>query len=498
MMQCRDIDELMVEYLYQELDPVRAAEFEAHVQTCARCGAELGSLQRTRQALRALPDAEPPPALSARLLHEASRRAPNPEGSGLFAWLGRLFQPILAHPALAATASVVLLLAVTTLVSVRARVSPHTQEVDLDKAAAPMAATAPAPAATPTLAPEQSFAAAEKAPEGAVGGETGELAKAPPATGSVADKSEHRGRSASYDEQKALKVMKKEAAEVRRDVTDALQQPPVARAVAPKPAETPPAPAKPSPPPAKKALSTRGAAEESPADGFVEGERAANGIVADEKSRAKDSELQSKSSAEVAQAAAPAESKPEPSPPPPPQAPAPSTPQSATGAASAPAAPAANSEANARVASKPDASKNDDNRNVANKGGKARNEAPGASGGGSVAGANAPASNDDTVGSDRPVAAAPPAAPAQNAPEPPEQQMYRQAQKQAAGGQCADALTLTRKIAKINPDFYKRRVAGDPTIQSCSTQQRKSKAPAPAKAQQREADQQLENDKAAK
>src|SRR5215470_6290820 len=459
MMQCRDIDELMVEYLYQELDPARAAEFEAHVETCARCGAELGSLQRTRQALRALPDAEPPPALSARLLHEASRRAPNPEGKGLFAWLGRLFQPMLAHPALAATASVVLLLAVTTLVSVRARVSPHPQEVVLDKAVTPMAATAPASPPAPAAAPEQPVAAAEKAPEGAVAGESGELAMPPAAPGTAADKSEHRGRAPSDEEQKALKVVKKEAAGIRRDVTDALQQPAV-HALEPKRAAAPPAPPKPSPPPAKKALATRGAAEESPADGYLEGERAANGVVADEKSRAKDSDLRSQSAAEVAQAPgpAPAESRPEPSPPPPPpQAPAPSTPQSVTGA-----------EANARVASKPEAnkpaevskgevSKNDENRSDATKGGKARNEAPGAGGGSAPAATNAPASNDDTAGSDRPAAAAPPAAQAKSAPEPPEQQMYRQAQKQAAGGQCADALTLTRKIAKINPEFYKRR-----------------------------------------
>src|SRR5262249_45260045 len=60
--------------------------------------------------------------------------------------------------------------------------------------------------------------------------------------------------------------------------------------------------------------------------------------------------------------------------------------------------------------------------------------------------------------------------------------------KSAAGGQCATALTLTQKIAKMNPEFYKRRVAGDPTISSCSAP-RKSKAAQPAAKQQRETDQ---------
>jgi hypothetical protein len=75
---------------------------------------------------------------------------------------------------------------------------------------------------------------------------------------------------------------------------------------------------------------------------------------------------------------------------------------------------------------------------------------------------------------------APQAKEATPAKEPPEQQLYRQAQKEAAGGRCASALTLTGKIAKMNPEFYRRRVAGDPTLQSCSAPAR-TKAKAPAK-----------------
>jgi anti-sigma factor RsiW len=83
MMQCRDIDELMVEFLYQELEGERLADFQKHVEGCAHCGAEMKSLMRTRQALRALPEAEPSPAVSARLLHEAAKRtAPAPERAG--------------------------------------------------------------------------------------------------------------------------------------------------------------------------------------------------------------------------------------------------------------------------------------------------------------------------------------------------------------------------------------------------------------------------------
>ena len=44
MMQCRDIDELMVDYLYQELDAARMTELEAHMHGCARCEAEIARL----------------------------------------------------------------------------------------------------------------------------------------------------------------------------------------------------------------------------------------------------------------------------------------------------------------------------------------------------------------------------------------------------------------------------------------------------------------------
>ena len=63
MLQCRDIDELMVDFLYRELDASRGDAFRTHVATCPRCGAELASLERTRQAMRALPEAEPPQAV---------------------------------------------------------------------------------------------------------------------------------------------------------------------------------------------------------------------------------------------------------------------------------------------------------------------------------------------------------------------------------------------------------------------------------------------------
>lgn len=125
MMQCRDIDELMMDFLYQELDASRAAAFQSHVGGCSRCNAELASLQRTRTAVRALPELDPPAAVTARLMHEAAKRAPRPaeERGGLLGWLGALWRPVAMHPAFAAVAALVLIGGVAGYLQMRGVVS---------------------------------------------------------------------------------------------------------------------------------------------------------------------------------------------------------------------------------------------------------------------------------------------------------------------------------------------------------------------------------------
>jgi hypothetical protein len=83
--------------------------------------------------------------------------------------------------------------------------------------------------------------------------------------------------------------------------------------------------------------------------------------------------------------------------------------------------------------------------------------------------------------------------------EPLEQQLYRQARQQASSGRCTDALTLSRKIAKVNPDFYKKRVAGDPTLTRCTASPAKAKTAAPVQQERaRDASEDQKADKAAK
>jgi anti-sigma factor RsiW len=127
MLECRDIDALMMDWLYQELQPQQSSSFDAHVSKCARCQAEMAGMKRTREALRELPQVEPPPSISQILLHEAARKAPaaaavEPVGGGrrgFVAWLGDLFTPIARHPAATAVATLVVVVGVAGALYVR-------------------------------------------------------------------------------------------------------------------------------------------------------------------------------------------------------------------------------------------------------------------------------------------------------------------------------------------------------------------------------------------
>lgn len=115
MLECRDIDALMMDWLYQELEASQSGPFDDHLARCTRCQAEIEGLKRTRAALRDLPQVEPPASITQILLHEAARKAPaataaEPGGSGrrgVLAWLGDLFTPIARHPAATAIATLV-------------------------------------------------------------------------------------------------------------------------------------------------------------------------------------------------------------------------------------------------------------------------------------------------------------------------------------------------------------------------------------------------------
>jgi hypothetical protein len=120
------MDELMTDWLYDELDAPRSAHVSEHLESCARCSAQMGALRSTRAILRELPQVEPPSAISAILVHEAARRAPAgaapggaTESRGFWHRLRAAFKPLVLHPAATAIASLILVAGVAGALYVR-------------------------------------------------------------------------------------------------------------------------------------------------------------------------------------------------------------------------------------------------------------------------------------------------------------------------------------------------------------------------------------------
>jgi hypothetical protein len=122
MVDRQDIDALLIGGLYGELGSADAARLQGHLDAHPADRALLEQLARARELVResriveVQPD--PPQALSALLLQEAARRAPRagatdsaraPQGEG---WLARLRRSLLMHPAMAAAATLVLVVGV--------------------------------------------------------------------------------------------------------------------------------------------------------------------------------------------------------------------------------------------------------------------------------------------------------------------------------------------------------------------------------------------------
>jgi anti-sigma factor RsiW len=216
-MDCRQIEELMMEYLYQELDAAQTTAYRAHLSSCPQCAAQLAGYERTRQAVRLLPELDPPVGVTARLLHEAAQRRPvqavaaGVGASGLSAaaagkgqmgdrgWWGRVsdwLQPLFAHPGFVAATGLVLVAGVAGVLVLGRHVGfEATAKAPQAVAPAAVPEPPPAPAAAPpptvglsaspgTLAPESPPPPAEPAP--AAGADKG------------------RARIATHDEQVAL------------------------------------------------------------------------------------------------------------------------------------------------------------------------------------------------------------------------------------------------------------------------------------------------------
>ncbi len=66
-------NDILISYLYGELDAVAEEELERHLRQCPRCHKELSDLRATRALAQSLPEIEPPLGLAAKVLEQARR-----------------------------------------------------------------------------------------------------------------------------------------------------------------------------------------------------------------------------------------------------------------------------------------------------------------------------------------------------------------------------------------------------------------------------------------
>jgi hypothetical protein len=177
-LDCHNVDERLMDFLYEELPPGDMDEVRAHLEGCTRCAAEVGRFQATRRTIQTLEHEEPSPAVSAKILHVAAGRKPKAARRRT-----RLFQLLVfgAAPTLAAAAALVLVFhakertfaptpAESVTVAPPAKVNGANDLDDAKKVERPVAVEPAAPHATPAPGGAPAGNLAEK--QGAVSGGT--------------------------------------------------------------------------------------------------------------------------------------------------------------------------------------------------------------------------------------------------------------------------------------------------------------------------------------
>lgn len=159
-----DIDALLIGALYGELAEADRARLDAHLTSHPQDRHALEAMRATRGLLRdaevAAAMVEPPAAVSALLLQEAARRAPAARGAGagggLLGFLAGFLRPVMAHPAMASAAALVMVAGVAGALYVRGGAKAVQPERANVAALGPRVADAPT---TPTAAPSPAPAA---------------------------------------------------------------------------------------------------------------------------------------------------------------------------------------------------------------------------------------------------------------------------------------------------------------------------------------------------
>lgn len=222
-------DLMLVDLLYGELDENARERAEQRVREDQALGQDLDAFSNLRALMRELPEAEPPEALSAKLLHAAAAevsggRAPVADGEepqSLWSRLKSLFLPIAMHPAFAAAASVMLVAGIAGVLYVSgdlksatprlesarqaelevAAGAPVTMQAPEGAAAAPAGAPAPVQAGEGAADPAASPAASRDESDGVVDGlAKGALARRPLDTAAASPRPEPEANGALADD----------------------------------------------------------------------------------------------------------------------------------------------------------------------------------------------------------------------------------------------------------------------------------------------------------
>ena len=156
-MDCSRIDELLVDYIYQELESAQVELFEAHLQGCTRCSREVTAFDSTRSMLASLPEEDPPPQISALLLQEAAR-AVQPSTASFWERLRQGLHSMVMHPAMTAAVTLVLVLGISFYVYKSNPPLGDTPRVDL-----PAVLEGDSPTATITMKDKEGAVAASAA-----------------------------------------------------------------------------------------------------------------------------------------------------------------------------------------------------------------------------------------------------------------------------------------------------------------------------------------------
>lgn len=67
-MTCREMVELVTDYLEERLSPAQRVRFEAHLEVCVGCRAYIDQMRATVRALGRLPEDALPPDIEAELM----------------------------------------------------------------------------------------------------------------------------------------------------------------------------------------------------------------------------------------------------------------------------------------------------------------------------------------------------------------------------------------------------------------------------------------------